>query len=368
MNKDYYKTLGIDKAASKEDIKKAYKNLAKKYHPDLNKDAGAESKFKEINEAFSVLADEQKRSQYDQFGPDGFKFNGGQDFSNFGADFDFNDIFESFFGGGFGGGFGSTGRSERRRRGQDLQFDIEITLEEAAFGIKKTFEIKKRDPCEECAGHGGTDSTRCPSCQGSGIYREQRRTPLGIFQTQTTCRECQGQGEAYKNVCTSCSGNGVVAKKKKLEIQIPAGIEEGNQIRLSNEGEAGRGAPPGDLYVRIHIKQHEFFKRARDDIHIDVPISFAQATLGDEITVPTLHGEAKLKIPSGTQTGTSFRMRGKGIDNLNQYGTGDQYVKVYVSVPTKLSKREKEILEEFSKTSGDKISRPQKSFFKSLFT
>jgi molecular chaperone DnaJ len=364
MGKDYYKTLGVGKNASKEDLKKAYKNLAKKYHPDLNKEAGAEEKFKELNEAFSVLADDQRRGQYDQFGSDAFKQGGPQDFSgfgDFGADFDFGDIFETFFGRSSGGG-------RTQRRGEDLQFDIEITLEEAAFGVKKTFELKKNELCPDCGGKGGSGEERCADCGGSGVYREQRRTPFGIFQTQTTCRECQGSGIIFKHICTGCQGAGVSKKKKKLEIEIPAGIEDGNQIRIPGEGEASRkGGVPGNLYVRVSIKPHEYFKRTRDDILLDVPISFSQAVFGDEVTVPTLNGEATLTIPSGTQTGTVFKMRGKGMRNIRGAGVGDEYVKVFVQVPSKLSKKQEELLQEFTKEAGEKVAKPQKSFFKGLF-
>lgn len=364
MGKDYYKILGVGKNASKDDIKKAYKTLAKKYHPDLNKEAGSEEKFKELNEAVSVLADDQRKHQYDQFGSDAFKQGGQQDFSgfgDFGADFDFNDIFETFFGRSNGGG-------RARARGEDLQFEIEITLEEAAFGVKKTFELKKNESCQACGGKGGSGEERCADCRGSGMYVEQRRTPFGIFQTQVTCRACQGQGHVFRNICTTCQGAGVAKRKKKLEIEVPAGIEDGNQMRINGEGEASRkGGIPGNLYVRISIIPHEFFKRSHDDIMLDVPISFSQAVFGDEVNVPTLDGVAKLTIPSGTQTGTVFKMRGKGIKNIRGSGVGDEYVKVFVQIPTKISRKQEELLQEFTKEGGEKVAKPQKSFFKGLF-
>ena len=356
---DPYETLGVGKNASKEEVKKAYKTLAKKYHPDLNKDGGAEAKFKEISQAFSVLNDDQKRQQYDQFGSAAFK-NGGN--SDFGADFNFGnmddigDIFESFFGGRFGG------NRRKPQRGSDLQFEIEIELEEAAKGMTKTFELNKNVRCDDCSGQGGSESIRCPDCNGHGYQTVQRRTVFGIFQSQAQCRACKGKGEVYKFECKSCHGTGLEKKKKKIKIDIPAGIDDGNQMRVQGEGEAGpQGASPGDLYVRVNVRPHEYFKRVRDDILVEVPISFTQAALGASIDVPTLHGKASLKIPSGTQTGTVFRMAGKGIPHLNKYGTGDQNVRVYVDVP-KLSKKQKKIVEELEKELG-KSAEPQKGYF-----
>jgi len=371
-DKDYYKTLGVDKNASKEDIKKAYKKLAKKYHPDLNKeDPDASEKFKEINEAAAVLGDDQKRQQYDQFGttadgfgPGGFDF-GGFDFSDFttGGSFDFGDIFDSFFGGG--SGFRSVRRGPRR--GDNLRFDLEISLEECADDIKKTIIIPKLVKCPKCNGKGAessSDIAQCDTCNGSGYEKHTRRSPFGIFQTTTSCSKCSGVGEIVKDPCKKCNGTGRIEKNTKLEIKIPAGVDNGSKLRIEDEGEAGeRGGPPGDLFIVIHVKQHEIFERHGDDIYLEAPLSFAQAALGTELEVPTLEGKSKLKIPAGTQTDTVFRMKGKGLPNLQGYGHGSQNVKVVVRTPEKLSKKQKKALEEFEKE--DKKHR--KGFLESLF-
>ncbi|MBU1975355.1 MAG: molecular chaperone DnaJ [Nanoarchaeota archaeon] len=359
---DPYEILGVSKNASKEDIKKAYKKLAKKYHPDLNKEEGSDAKFKELNNAFSILNDDQKRSQYDQFGGDAFKYGqggpGAGGFGDFGADFGFGDIFETFFGGGGGGS-----RRRRTERGSDLLFDVDIELEDAAFGLTKTFELKKNETCSDCSGKGGSNPIKCSDCGGSGVVTEQRRTMFGIFQTQSPCRACQGKGEQFKNTCTTCHGEGRAKQKKKLEIKIPAGVQDGNQVRLPGEGEAGKqGAPAGNLYVRVHIKPHEFFERIDDDVLLEVPISFTQAALGAEIKVPTLEGKANLKIDPGTQSGTVFRMKGKGIPHIRGYGSGDQNVRVHVNIPKKLSRKQKNIIEDLKKELG-KDAEPQKGMF-----
>lgn len=364
MTKDYYKTLGVEKSATKDEIKTAYKRLAKKYHPDLNKDAGSADKFKEINEAASVLADDQKRQQYDQFGTADFAGYqggaGGFDFSDFmqgaqGFGFDFDSIFDSFFGGSAFGG-GRRGRSGRRR-GSDLVYEMEITLEEAASGAERHITLPKMEHCEECNGTGsaGKGSATCDECEGTGYVRHTRRTPFGIFATTAPCRKCRGEGSVIKNPCRECDGTGLAETTKKIKVDVPAGISDGMRLRISGEGEAGaKGGPSGDLYVAIHVKNHKTFQRDGDDIYTELPISFAQAALGDEIEVPTLEGTATMKVPSGTQTNTIFRLRGKGIPNLRGYGKGDEKVRVIVEVPKKLTKRQKEILEEFDEESGKK--------------
>lgn len=363
--KDYYKTLGIDKDASKEEIKKAYKKLAKKYHPDLNKgDKTAEKKFKEINEAASVLGDDNKRSQYDQFGSEGMKFGGGQGgFGGFsGGGFDFNDIFDSFFGGGFGG-FGGGSRGRRGpRQGNDLRYDIEITLEDVAKGLDKTIRIKKRDACHECEGKGGKGVMTCGTCQGSGVVVSSKRTPFGMFQTQTPCGTCRGRGEVVKEVCEHCSGTGQEVREKTIKISVPPGVEDGTRLRMSGEGEAGEaGAPLGDLYIFIHVKEHEVFQRDGSDIYIEVPISYSQAVFGDKIDVPTIIGKAKLKVPSGTQPETLLRMKGEGLPHVRRSGKGDQYVKITIDVPKKINKKQKEYLEKFEKESKEK--QPHQKLF-----
>ena len=369
--KDYYKTLGVDKNATKEDIKKSYKNLAKKYHPDLNKDSGATEKFKEINEAASVLGDDEKRKHYDQYGTaspeqfgrsSGFDYSDSSSFADFG--FDFDEIFDSFF----GGGFSARPRGQRQRRGSDLIAEIEITLEEVAEGSEKTISLKKQEKCSECNGSGAEDNSMetCEDCQGTGVIRVRQRTPFGIFQTSTTCRTCQGTGQFIKNKCKECKGTGRVHKDRKIKVSIPAGIEEGNRLRIKGEGETPIRGESGDLYVVIHVKEHDIFERREYDLYIEVPILFSKATLGGEIEVPTLEGKTKLKIPSGTQANTIFRIKGKGLPSLHHYGHGNELVKVIIDVPRKLSRKQKELLEEFEKESEENeesfISRIRRRF------
>lgn len=358
MSDNYYEILGVDKNASQEEIKKAYKKIAKKYHPDLNKDnPDAESKFKEANEAFSVLGNQQKRAQYDQFGKagaqggfgggagagfDGFDFGGGAD--------PFSDIFDSFFGG--------RGRRRGPQRGADLQYDFTITLEDAFKGVKKNITIPKYDTCSRCDGTGGendSDVITCHTCHGAGKVTQQQRTPFGVFQSTTTCPTCRGKGKTIENACHVCGGLGKEKVEKKLEIKIPAGVESGNQLRVAGEGEAGEpGAGHGDLYIRIYVEEHEIFTREGEDILTTVPISFAQAALGSEVDVPTLQGAASLKIPAGTQSGTTFRMRGKGMPILNSHSYGDEMVTVEIETPKKLSKKQQELLKEFDSSVKEK--------------
>ncbi|MAG08341.1 molecular chaperone DnaJ [Candidatus Woesearchaeota archaeon] len=359
MEKDYYKILGIDKDASKEDIKKAYKKLAKKFHPDINKEPDAADKFKEVNEAASVLGDSQKKEQYDRFGTTADKFGGAggfdaRDFGSGGFDFsgfDFGDIFDQFFSGG-----------RRRRRGPmpgaDLRYDMEITLEDAAFGATKNINIPRLEHCRKCKGTGAkssSDVVTCPECNGSGYMRRTTRTPFGMIQQTGACSKCHGDGKYIKETCAECDGTGLVKATRKIEVEIPEGADNGTKLRITSEGEAGeKGAPSGDLYIVLHIKEHEVFEREEDDINVEVPISFAQAALGTEIEVPTLDGKAKLNIPAGTQTSTIFRMKGKGIPHLQGYGNGSENVKVIVKVPEKLSKKQKQLLKEFDKDNKKK--------------
>ena len=372
MSKDYYKILGVDKSATKEEIKKAYKKLAKKYHPDLNKDdPNAADKFKEINEAAAVLADDEKRSQYDQFGTaEGFQQAGGAGFdfedimgNIFNQGFDFDSIFDSFFGGGMFGG--RRGRRRGSRPGADLRYDMEITLEQAAEGTKKTIKIPHAVKCPECKGTGAEsedDVIECPSCGGSGFVRRTQRTPFGLFSTQSACPKCRGQGTYIKAKCPECNGRGKIQKTSEIELKIPAGSETGTNLRIQGAGEAGdNGAKPGDLYVIVHVKDHDIFERDGNDIYVKVPISFTTAALGGSIEVPTLQSKASLKIPPGTQTGTVFRMKGKGIPSLHGYGTGSELVEVEVAIPNKLSKKQKDLLKEFDKTVD------KEGFLKGLF-
>jgi molecular chaperone DnaJ len=369
MGKNYYEILGIEKNASKEEIKKAYKKLAKKYHPDINKEEGSSNKFKELNEAAAILGDDAKRKQYDQYGSDAFKQggSGGFDYSNYDFSGDFGDIFDNLgdiFGGSFG--FGGGRRKSSKSRGHDLRADMEITLEEASTGIKKTIKIRKNETCEECSGKGGSGLETCSNCNGAGAVRMASRTPFGVFQTTTTCRTCSGSGETIHNTCSECGGNGLLKTEKKIEIDVPEGIEDGSRLRLSGEGDAGyRNGGQGDLYIIIHIKPHKIFVRDGNDIILETPISFIQAALGATIEVPTLHGKATLKIPEGTQTGTTFKMKDKGIPYLHSYGKGDQMVRVILETP-KLDKKQKKAMEELGKTLGEKVE-PQKGFFKKFF-
>lgn len=353
-DKDYYKILGVGKNATKEEIKAAYKKLAKQYHPDLNKSHDAAEKFKEINEAAAVLGDDQKRAQYDQFGTTAEQFRGfeGFDFSDFMSDIggfgmDFDRIFETFFGGGFGE------RTRRRQRGSDLRYDLEIELEDAAFGATKAINVPRLEECERCSGTGAeskSDIVSCNECNGRGVTTRTQRTPFGLFSTTTTCRKCRGEGKYIENECKECDGKGIVNKTRKIEVKIPKGAVDGTNLRIQGEGEAGeKGMPSGDLYIVIHVGQHKIFERHGSDIYVKVPVSFTTAALGGEIEVPTLKGKANLKIPAGTQSNTVFRMKGLGIPDLHSHHTGDEHVEVYITVPDKLTKKQRQHLEEFEK-------------------
>lgn len=349
MAKDYYKILGVDRDATQEEIKKAYKECAKKYHPDLNKSPEAAEKFKEINEAAAVLGDAEKRRKYDQFGTTDFGEGfGGFDFSEFtGFGFDFDDIFDRFF-----SGFG-LGR-KRPHRGQDLLYNVEIELEDVVHGARKTIVLKKNEACQACNGAGGVRET-CPSCNGQGLQQQARRTPFGYFSTTLTCKNCGGLGESLVDPCSECHGKGSTSITKEIEIGIPAGIRDGMRLRIAGEGEAGsNGAPSGDLYVQVSIKPHKLFQRKDNDLLISIPISFATAACGGEIIVPTLEGPEELRIPAGTQPGTVFRIKNKGIPHLRGSGKGSMMVHVTVKVPEKLTKRQKELLHEFEEESKKK--------------
>lgn len=339
--RDYYEVLGVQKGAAKDDIKKAYRKLAMQYHPDRNpNNPEAEAKFKEASEAADVLLDEEKKSRYDQFGH--AATNGGQGSGDFG---DFGDIFGDIFGDMLGGGRrrGGGGGRSRGRPGDDLQMGIDITFSEAAFGCEKTISLTKNVKCETCNGSGakaGSSPSTCDYCNGHGEVRRQQ----GFFTVSSTCPKCNGTGQMIKDPCQTCSGAGKKKKKVDLQVKIPAGIDQGQRLKLSNEGDAGSlGGPNGDLYVVINIKAHDIFERDEFDVHCTVPISFSQAALGDEMEVPTLSGKVALKIPAGTQSGVKMRLKGKGIQRLGGYGVGDQIVTVHVETPTKLSSEQKEL-------------------------
>jgi molecular chaperone DnaJ len=363
--RDYYEVLGVQKGAAKDDIKKAYRKLAMQFHPDRNPDnKDAEAKFKEASEAADVLLDDEKKSRYDQFGHAGV--NGGQGGGGFqgSGDFgDFGDIFGDIFGDMLGGGRrrGGGGRS-RGRPGDDLQMGIDIDFSEAAFGIEKTISLTKNVKCETCSGSGakaGSSPATCDYCNGHGEVRRQQ----GFFTVSSTCPKCNGTGQMIKDPCGSCHGAGKKKKKVDLQVKIPAGIDQGQRLKLSGEGDAGSlGGPNGDLYVVINIKPHEIFERDEFDVHCTVPISFSQAALGDEMEVPTLSGKVSLKIPAGTQSGVKMRLKGKGIQRLGGYGIGDQIVTVHVETPTKLSSEQKELLKRLAEV-GHHSNPMSRGFF-----
>lgn len=349
--RDYYEVLGVQKDATTQDIKTAYRKLALKYHPDRNKAPDAEEKFKEISEAYAVLSDDQKRGQYDQYGHAGI--NGKYSWEDIYRNADFESIFRDLGFGGFGTIFdmffgGRTRRRNGPRKGADLRSDIEITLEEAAFGLEKELEVPGFDVCSTCNGSGmksGTGSQRCQKCEGVGEIRYARNFGGMYFTQVQPCDACNGRGFPVENLCQKCKGAGALQALHKINLRVPAGIENGISLRVGGEGQPGfKGGPKGDLYVVVHVKPHDLFKRRGDDILYQAQITFPQAALGTKIDVPTLHGEAKLKIPSGTQSGTIFRLKGKGIPHLNGWGKGSQFVKVVVHTPTKLTRSQKNII------------------------
>ena len=345
--RDYYEVLGLSKGASEDEIKKAYRKMAKKYHPDINKEPGAEEKFKEINEAYEVLSDPQKKATYDQFGFAGMDgaqgFGGGAGFGGFE---DLSDIFGSFFGGGFGGG--SRRASNRPRKGNDRFMQMRIDFMDAIFGKTETITIDVDEQCDECMGSGArskSDVKSCSRCGGTGTVTQQQRTPFGVFQSQTVCPDCNGTGKTIAHKCPKCHGKGYEHKRVKLDIKIPAGIQSGQQVRVPNKGERGvNGGPNGDLYIEILVTRHNQFVRDGNDIRISVPISAIDATLGCKIDVPTVYGDVELTIPAGTQYGQQFRLKGKGVKSPRG-SQGDQYVEITVEIPKKLSREEKELYE-----------------------
>lgn len=364
--RDYYEVLGVDKDASQDDIKKAYRSLARKYHPDVNKDdPQAADKFKEVKDAYDVLSDTNKKAQYDQFGHDGPSFGGfdgfeGGDFSGFG------DIFDMFFGGGAGGAGARTGN--RARRGSDLRYDMSITFKEAMTGKEVELKIPKQEHCETCKGSGAAsdaDIETCSTCKGTGQEETIQNTPFGRMVNRRVCSSCQGQGKKIKKACPTCKGQGKTRKTKTLKINIPAGVDTGAKIRVAGEGEIGEnGGQYGDLFIFVTVKPHDFFERSGDDIYCEIPITFAQAALGDEVEVPTIDGKVRIKIPAGTQTGKMFRIKGKGAPKLRGHGAGDQFVKTTLVTPTKLTNKQKELIKEFSDSTTDDTYNQSKSFYR----
>ncbi|MDD5987411.1 MAG: molecular chaperone DnaJ [Eubacteriales bacterium] len=352
--RDYYEVLGLEKGASEQEIKRAFRKMAMKYHPDRNPgDKEAEEHFKEVNEAYSVLSDPEKKANYDRFGHAGVDpnsgFGAGGGFEGFGG---FDDIFD-MFGGMFGGGGRSSARRSGPSKGRDLQHSMTISFEEAAFGCKKDIRLTKYVKCETCGGSGaepGTSKVTCPKCGGSGVINTQRRTPFGVMQSQTTCDRCGGTGEIVEKPCHDCGGTGKVRKTQTISVNIPAGVDDDNVITLRGQGEPGEhGGPNGDLYIVIEVKPHKLFRRRGYDLQLEIPVTFEQAALGDELTVPTLEGKVKYKIPAGTQSGTIFRLKGKGIQKVRSSGKGDLYVKVNLEVPKKLNSKQKKAIKDMSK-------------------
>ncbi len=369
--RDYYEVLGIQKGASEDEIKKAYKKLARKYHPDMNPgDKEAEEKFKEVNEANEVLSDPEKKARYDQFGFAGVdpNYGAGAGGGAYGGGFDFGDlgdIFGSFFGGGFGG---QRRNPNAPQRGESIRASVSISFTEAAFGCEKSVTIERSEQCPTCKGSGcapGTTPEICPDCHGSGTVQTRRQTPMGVFASNGPCRKCGGTGRLIHQPCSDCRGSGAARKRRTIKVNIPAGIDHGQTISLRGQGGAGKnGGPAGDLLITVMVQPHEIFRRDGVDVFCEAPITFTQAVLGAELEIPTIDGKVKYSIPEGTQTGTVFRLKGKGVPVLNGRGRGDQYVTVVIETPRSLNKEQKEALRRFSETLGENNYEKRKSFFK----
>jgi molecular chaperone DnaJ len=351
--RDYYETLGVGKSANGDELKSAFRKLAKQYHPDVNKEAGADERFKESNEAYAVLSDEQKRAAYDRFGHAGVN-GGGMGASDFSGGFGVEDIFETFFGGGFGGGRGASSR-RAPRRGADLRYDMTLSFDQAIHGVDQEIEFARNETCDTCQGSGaepGTQPRRCDTCKGSGEVRQVRQTFLGSMVNVSSCPTCGGSGEVIQSPCRACRGKGQLRRSVKRVIPIPPGVNTGTQIRVSGEGEPGaNGGPIGNLYVVISVSPHKYFRRREDQVFVEVSINVAQATLGAEVLVPTPYGPEKLKVPAGTQSGTVFQLRGKGAPRPQRSGKGDLFVIVNVATPADLTKEQKKLYEELRKSS-----------------
>ena len=365
-NTEYYDRLGVSKDASQDEIKRAYRKMSKKYHPDINKEPGAEEKYKEVQEAYETLSDDQKRAAYDQYGPDGANagFGGQGGFGGFdgGAGFGgFEDIFSSFFGGG------ASRNPNAPRQGDDLQYRVNLSFEEAVFGAEKEVHYNREATCKTCSGSGakpGTSPVTCGRCHGQGVINVDTQTPLGVMRRQVTCDVCHGTGQEIKDPCQTCHGTGHEKQSHKVSAKIPAGVETGQQIRLAGQGEAGfNGGPYGDLFVIINVNPSDKFTRDGSTIYYTLNISFVQAALGDTVEVPTVHGNVEMTIPAGTQTGKTFRLKGKGAPRLRGGSQGDQHVTVKIVTPTKLNDAQKEALLAFAKASGDEKIVPQKKGF-----
>ena len=372
QKRDYYEVLGVSRGASEDEIKKAYKKMARKYHPDLNPgDKTAEEKFKEVNEAYEVLSDADKKARYDQYGHAGVdpNFGAGGFGGGFDGSFDFGDlgdIFGSFFGGGFGGGRRTNPNAPQR--GESIRMSIAISFEEAAFGCEKAVTVERYETCDTCHGNGcapGTSPEVCPDCHGTGTVQVRRQTPMGVFATSSPCPKCGGKGRIIHQPCKDCRGSGMVRKKKTIQASIPAGIDNGQTISIRGQGNAGKnGGPAGDLLITITVRPHELFRREGTSVLCEAPITFTQAVLGAELEIPTIDGKVKYTLPEGTQSGTTFRLKGKGIPSINGRGRGDQFVTVYIETPKNLNKEQKEALKKFAETMGESNYEEQKKFFK----
>lgn len=374
--RDYYEILGVDRNADKKTIKKAYRKLAMKYHPDVNKDdPNAEEKFKELSEAYGVLSDDDKRQRYDQFGHAGMEGFSQEDIFN---NINFEDIFRGFTFGGGQGGFGSifedlfgggfSGSPSNTRPGRDLMETIEVTLEEVATGVTKELDVSHQKTCPHCNGsraEPGTNVNTCSNCNGQGHVRQVQNTPLGRFSTVSACPQCNGEGKIIETRCSECNGRGLTSTTNKISIPIPPGVETGSKLRVTGEGDDGiNGAPAGDLYITIKVLRHDLFERDGQHLYYDLPISYVQACLGSEVEVPTIDGgSATVKIPAGTQSETTFKLKGEGVGHVNWHGKGNLYVRTHVVVPKKLSVKQKELLEEFARISGEEISHVKPGLF-----
>ncbi|MFZ7121047.1 MAG: molecular chaperone DnaJ [Eubacteriaceae bacterium] len=371
--RDYYEILGVDKNASTDQIKSAYRKLAMKYHPDRNPgDSKAEENFKEVNEAYEVLSDEAKKSQYDRFGHAGMG-NGAGGFGGFSSGGGFEDIFSDIFDMFGGGGFSSSSRRTSPQKGANLKVGINLSFEEAVFGIDKEIKINRNEECHVCNGKGSkneSDVHTCDKCNGTGQVRVNQKTPFGMMQSVRTCDKCNGEGKIISDPCSNCGGRGIEKRVRKITVKIPAGVDNGSILPLRGEGEPGiNGGPRGDLLLYLSVEEHQFFKRDNHNLYCDIPITFVQATLGDEVKIPSLDEKSKsikqikFPIPEGTQSNQSFRLKGKGVVNPNGYGRGDMYIKVKVEVPLNLNEEQKEILRKFADVTGGEVHEQNKSFW-----
>ena len=369
QKRDYYEVLGVSRGASEAEFKKAYRKLAKENHPDLHPgDKEAEARFKEVNEAYEVLSDADKKARYDQYGHAGVDPNFGAG-GGFDGSFDFGDlgdIFGSFFGGGFGGGRRTNPNAPQR--GESIRLSLAISFEEAAFGCEKSVTVERMETCDTCHGNGcasGSTPEVCPDCHGTGTVQVRRQTPMGVFATSSPCTRCGGKGTIIHQPCKDCHGTGAVRKRKTIQASIPAGIDNGQTISIRGQGNAGKnGGPAGDLLITITVRPHELFRREGTSVLCEAPITFAQAVLGAELEIPTIDGKVKYELPEGTQSGTTFRLKGKGIPALNGRGRGDQYVTVYIETPRNLNKEQKEALKKFAESMGDSNYEARPKFFK----